>query len=290
MPASESARYLDFMPELPEVEYARKQAQNALAGKVVSKVICAQDDIVFDGVQPEALAKHLKGQEVLAAHRRGKYMWLELNKKPFPMFHFGMTGRFHVKGEAPIQLETGPKVDPEQWPPRFTKIEIIMKDDTSLVMTNSRRLGRIRLLKSPLEDGPIAKLGFDPLLSMPAKAEFEALVRVRKSTLKGLLLNQAFAAGVGNWIADEVLYQARLSPTRRANELNADEVGKLHSALKKVIQKAVSVDADKKRFPKGWLFHHRWGQVEGAKTEEGESIEYIKVAGRTTAWVPSAQS
>lgn len=278
------------MPELPEVEYARKQAQNALVGKVVAKVECADDDIVFDGVKPQAVAQHLKGQEILATHRRGKYMWFELNKKPFPMFHFGMTGRFHVQGEAPIKLETGPKVDETHWPPRFTKIEIIMKDDTRLVMTNSRRLGRIRLLESPLEDGPIAKLGFDPLLDMPSKTEFEALVRVRKTTLKGLLLNQAFAAGVGNWIADEVLYQARLSPTRRSNELGPDEIGKLHSALKKIIQKAVSVDADKKRFPKSWLFHHRWGQVEGAVTDSGESIEYIKVAGRTTAWVRAAQS
>jgi formamidopyrimidine-DNA glycosylase len=277
------------MPELPEVEYARKQAHDALVGKVVAKVICADDDIVFAGVKPQQVAQHLEGQEIQAAHRRGKYMWFALSKKPFPMFHFGMTGRFHVMGEAPIKLETGPMTDDTQWPPRFTKIEIIMKDDTRLVMTNSRRLGRIRLLENPLEEGPIAKLGFDPLLDMPSKQTFEALVRVRRTTLKGLLLNQAFAAGVGNWIADEVLYQARLSPTRRANELDTTEIAKLHSALEKVIQKAVCVDADKNRFPKSWLFHHRWGQVEGAKTDAGESIEYIKVAGRTTAWVPSAQ-
>jgi formamidopyrimidine-DNA glycosylase len=278
------------MPELPEVEYGRKQAENALVGKRVAKVVCDNDEIVFDGVQPKEVAIHLKGQRIEAAHRRGKYMWLEIPKGPYPMFHFGMTGRFHVWGQDAIKLETGPKVDPELWPPRFCKIEIVMDDDTRLAMTNARRLGRIRLLSDPLKEGPIAKLGFDPLLSMPPLKEFQSLVGVRKTTLKGLLLNQAFAAGVGNWIADEVLYQAGLAPTRRANALTSTEVKALHKSLGSIVRKAVSVDADKSRFPKSWLFHHRWGQVEGATTAKGESIEYIKVAGRTTAWVPAVQS
>jgi len=277
------------MPELPEVEYARKQAEHALMGKTISKVVCADDEIVFAGVSPQAVAEHLEGQVVESTHRRGKYMWFALERRPFPLFHFGMTGRFHVFGEKPIALETGPKQDAAQWPPRFTKIEMIMEDDTRLVMTNARRLGRIRLLQSPLEEAPIAKLGFDPLLNMPDLTEFEMLVRARKTTLKGLLLNQAFAAGVGNWIADEVLYQARLSPTRKTNVLAGDEIKALRNALEAVVKKAVCVDADKKRFPKSWLFHHRWGQVEGSKTQNNESIEYIKVAGRTTAWVPEVQ-
>ncbi len=278
------------MPELPEVEYGRKQAENALVGKRVSHVVCADDDIVFDGVKPKAVAAHLKGQTIKAAHRRGKYMWLDVPKGPYPMFHFGMTGRFHVWGENAIELETGPKVDPELWPPRFCKIEIVMEDETRLAMTNARRLGRIRLLKDPLKEGPIAKLGFDPLLAMPSPKDFESLVKARKTTLKGLLLNQAFAAGVGNWIADEVLYQAGLAPTRRANALSSAEIKSLRKSLGAIVRKAVSVDANKKRFPKDWLFHYRWGQVEGATTSCGKSIEYIKVAGRTTAWVPSVQS
>ena len=278
------------MPELPEVEYGRKQAEEALVGKRITRVDCADDEIVFAGVKPSAVAAHLKGQTVRAACRRGKYMWLDLPKGPHPMFHFGMTGRFHVKGEDAIELETGLKVDSTLWPPRFSKIEITMEDGVQLSMTNPRRFGRIRLLEDPLNKGPIAKLGFDPFLAMPSPKAFEKLVLARKTTVKGLLLNQAFAAGVGNWIADEVLYQAELAPTRRANALKSDEVKALRKALGAVVRKAVSVDADKKRFPKAWLFHHRWGQVEGATTHRGEPIEFDKVAGRTTAWVPSVQS
>ncbi len=52
---------------------------------------------------------------------------------------------------------------------------------------------------------------------------------------------------------------------------------------------AVRVDADKTRFPRSWLFHHRWGKDDDARTHRGERIEHATVAGRTTAWVPSVQ-
>jgi formamidopyrimidine-DNA glycosylase len=108
--------------------------------------------------------------------------------------------------------------------------------------------------------------------------------------VKGLLLDQAFTAGVGNWIADEVLYQAGIDPRRPAGDLDADEVKRLRAKLRHVVRKAVDVDAEKDRFPRTWLFHRRWGKEEGAVTARGERIEHITVAGRTTAWVPTHQS
>jgi formamidopyrimidine-DNA glycosylase len=104
-----------------------------------------------------------------------------------------------------------------------------------------------------------------------------------------LLLDQSFAAGVGNWVADEVLYQARIDPRRRACELGADEVRALRRELRAVIQRAVAVDADKDRFPRTWLFHVRWGKNKNAQTADGYRIEHITVGGRTTAYVPQVQ-
>ncbi len=104
-----------------------------------------------------------------------------------------------------------------------------------------------------------------------------------------MLLDQGFAAGVGNWIADEVLYQAELSPHRIAKELNQQESEAMWSALKLVISKAVSVDAQKTRFPRAWLFHHRWGKKADTDTA-GDPIVFETIAGRTTAWVPTKQT
>jgi formamidopyrimidine-DNA glycosylase len=102
-------------------------------------------------------------------------------------------------------------------------------------------------------------------------------------------MDQSFAAGVGNWIADEVLYQARIDPRRRADALSEAEAKRIRSCLKRIIGKAVAVDADKKRFPRTWLFHRRWGKNSEAVTHRGERIRHITLAGRTTAWVPGVQ-
>jgi formamidopyrimidine-DNA glycosylase len=102
-------------------------------------------------------------------------------------------------------------------------------------------------------------------------------------------MDQTFAAGVGNWIADEVLYQAGIAPLRKADTLSKQEVQRMRAKLKHIIGLAVRVGADKKRFPSTWLFHHRWGRNPKAETRAGEPIEHIKVGGRTTAWVPRRQ-
>ena len=106
--------------------------------------------------------------------------------------------------------------------------------------------------------------------------------------IKAALLNQKLFAGVGNWIADEVLYQIKLSPHRFCNSLTDSEVKHLRTTLLRILRKAVEVEADATRFPKTWLFHHRWGKQ--AETDaQGEALRFDTVGGRTTAWVPSRQ-
>jgi formamidopyrimidine-DNA glycosylase len=107
--------------------------------------------------------------------------------------------------------------------------------------------------------------------------------------VKALLLDQSFAAGVGNWIADEVLYQARIAPRRRARSLSREEARRLRAALASVVTTAVAVGADSDRFPQTWLFHERWGRDATATTARGEKIRHDTIAGRTTAWVPAIQ-
>jgi formamidopyrimidine-DNA glycosylase len=277
------------MPELPEVERGRLVADAVACDRTIRRARCAKDDIVYDGVTPTKMTRALKGRTVVAVHRRGKHLWFELDRRPWPCFHFGMTGQFRAKGDAPLPLRSsGKKVD-TSWPPKFTKIHLTFDDGGELVMTNSRRLGRIRLREDPATEPPIAELGFDPLLDLPSPAAFQRLIASRTVTAKGLLMDQGFAAGVGNWIADEVLYQAKIDPRRPVDTLDAKEIARLRSRLKHVIDAAVRVDADKKRFPKSWLFHRRWGREEDAATAKGEPIVHITLAGRTTAWVPSVQ-
>jgi formamidopyrimidine-DNA glycosylase len=275
------------MPELPEVERSRKLAERVAVGRTIVRVQCADDDIVYDGVTPRRFSRALKRRRVEAAHRRGKQMWLQLDQGPHPPIHPGMTGPLSAPEAEALELESG--IHSEGWPPRFTKLHVWLDDGGELAFTNARRLGRLRLRDRPTEEAPIAKLGFDPLLSMPTPKAFITLARKRSAPLKAALLDQRFAAGVGNWIADEVLYQARLDPRRRMDSLSDDELRQLRTKLKQVIAQAVKVDADKRRYPKRWLFHRRWGKQAGVLDADGAPIEHLEIGGRTTAWVPAVQ-
>jgi formamidopyrimidine-DNA glycosylase len=278
------------MPELPEVEFARRVAMKVARGRRIVDVRCADDPIVFDRVKPERIRRALIGRRVRDVKRHGKHLWFELDRRPWPCLHFGMTGGFHTAPGGPrLTLKSHRSAPDRAWPPRFAKLQLVFDDGAELVLADARRLGRVRLREDPATEPPISLLGFDAHRALPPPARFRALVRARAAPLKALLLDQTFAAGVGNWIADEVLYQARLDPRRRANTLSDAEIARMRAALKLVMDVSVRLSNDSDRYPRGWLFHRRWGKNPRAVTIHGHRIRHITLGGRTTAWVPDVQ-
>src|SRR5207247_5081442 len=216
------------MPELPEVERGRRVALKVARGRRIVEARCADDPIVFDRVSPARIRRALVGRRVQDVKRHGKHLWFELDRRPWPCLHFGMTGGFHTAPGGPrVKLKSSHKRPDGSWPPRFTKLHLVFDDGGELVLADARRLGRIRLRRDPAHEPPISLLGFDAHRSLPPFALFRDLVRQRSAPLKALLLDQSFAAGVGNWIADEVLYQARLDPCRRANSLTGPKIARI---------------------------------------------------------------
>lgn len=264
------------MPELPEVETSRREVERAALGRTIGLVRVADDEIVFEAVTPATMEKALRRRKIMALRRRGKHLWMELDRRPWPVFHFGMTGWIHVYRA-------------ERDRPRFWKLELVLDDGVRLAYRDPRRLGRIRLRKDPEGEAPISELGFDPLHALPGEAFFADAFSRRKAPIKAVLLDQSFSAGVGNWIADEVLYQAGIDPRRQARSLQPIEVKRLRRKLDAIIRHAVAVGSDDARFPSGWLFHYRWGKVRDAKDGKGRPITFGTVGGRTTAWVAAAQ-
>lgn len=287
--AADALSSASAMPELPEVEFGRRLAESVARGRTVKRLHVARDPIVFDGCSPIRMHRALVGRTIGAVHRRGKYLWFELDARPWPVFHFGMTGSFRTPDGGRLELASSATREPSAWPPRFAKIHMHFDDGGELVMTNARRLGRIRLRDDPAHEPPVNRLGFDPLLDLPSASRVHSMLSRRSTPIKALLLDQSFAAGVGNWIADEVLFQAEIDPRRQASDLSVAEARRLRGALRHVVQTAVRVNADKARFPRGWLFHRRWGRPRDARTAKGERIAFIEVGGRTTAWVPTRQ-
>ncbi|KAM5578673.1 hypothetical protein ABKV19_008799 [Rosa sericea] len=177
--------------------------------------------------------------------------------------------------------------DTDEWPSKYSKVFVQLDDGLEFSFTDKRRFARVRLLEDPTSVPPISELGPDALLEPMTVDELLASLSKKKISIKALLLDQSFISGIGNWVADEVLYQARIHPEQSSATLSKECVGALHKSIKEVIEYAVQVDAASTHFPCEWLFHFRWGKRPGKIN--GKKINFITVGGRTSAFVPELQ-
>ncbi|CAE6516483.1 unnamed protein product [Rhizoctonia solani] len=297
------------MPELPEVERAAKLTDHVAAGRTITKVETLEDTIVYTGgITHEEFAKEITGRKVLSVGRYGKLFYIELDGPGrMPVLHLGMTGMVQASARRRAYLVPSSKQGLVSQCVASTsvpqgKLEFIMhfsatdtQPATQLAFIDARRLGRIRLAREPLKEHPISELGFDPILSMPELKEFKAMVLKRTCPVKALLLDQSFSAGVGNWVADEILFQSQIHPEQRASTLSETQLQTMYEQTKSVCETAVAVNADSSQFPKHWLFQYRWGKGEKNKTDmilpsgEKAKIKWLTVGGRTSAVVEQLQ-
>ncbi|CAM8964913.1 unnamed protein product [Rhodiola kirilowii] len=275
------------MPELPEVEAARRAIQDHCIGKIIKRAVIADDSKVIDSVSSVHFQASLLGKTLLSAHRKGKNMWIQLDSPPFPSFQFGMSGAIHIKGISVSKYKRSIVKDSDEWPSKYSKFLVELDDGLELSFTDPRRFAKVRLLQDPVSVPPISELGPDAFLEPMNLDDFFNLLSKKKIAIKALLLDQKFISGIGNWIADEVLYQARIHPQQNACSLSKETCATLLQCIKKVIHHAVHVNADSSQFPLEWLFHFRWGKKAGKVN--GKKIDFITAGGRTTAYVPELQ-
>ncbi|QRW00046.1 formamidopyrimidine-DNA glycosylase [Ceratobasidium sp. AG-Ba] len=292
------------MPELPEVERAAKLTRHVALGRTIEQVETCEDSIVYTGgITHNDFAKEVTGRKVTGVGRYGKVFYIELDGKGrMPVLHLGMTGMIQIRGEEPTWYRRRNKdLSADVWPPpKFLKfiIHFSANDEspgTELAFIDARRLARIRLALNPTKEPPISELGFDPILSMPDYDDFAKMVLKRTCPIKALLLDQSFSAGVGNWVADEILYQSKVHPEQRASNLSEVQLKDVYKWTKGVCETAVAVNADSSRFPADWLFRYRWGKGQKVKEDmilpngEKAKIEWMTVGGRTSAVVSQVQ-
>ncbi|TYJ13817.1 hypothetical protein E1A91_A10G075600v1 [Gossypium mustelinum] len=276
------------MPELPEVEAARRAIEENCLGKKIKRAIIANDSKVIEGVSSVDFESALLGKTIVSAHRKGKNLWLHLDSPPFPSFQFGMAGAIYIKGVAVTKYKRSAVKDNDEWPSKYSKFFVELDDGLELSFTDKRRFARVRLLKDPTSVPPISELGPDALFEPMTINEFTDSLSKKKIGIKALLLDQSYISGIGNWIADEVLYQARIHPLQICSSLSKENCATLHNCIKEVIEKAVEVGADSSQFPSNWIFHSR-EKKPGKAFVDGKKIDFINAGGRTSAYVPELQ-
>ncbi len=261
------------MPELPEVERARALIERAALRR---RIVAVEDGDTFvcRPHAPGELSDALVGRELTAAHRRGKAMWIDTSGDgPILGMHLGMAGRIVVDdAEAGDPKPAGENGRPARWD-RFV---LHFADGGRLVLRDRRRLGRVRLEPDLDAVGPDA--------ATVSREAFRTRVGRGTAPLKARIMDQSVLAGVGNLLADEALWRARLSPLRAAGELDAAELDRLRRELRAAVRSAIRQGG----VHTGALIAHR--RREGRCPRCGTGLQRATVGGRTTWWCPAEQA
>jgi formamidopyrimidine-DNA glycosylase len=248
------------MPELPEAERARQQIERVIGREIVA--VDDSDTYVCRPHAPGEIAAALTGRRLTRAHRRGKFLWVQTGDDgPELGLHLGMAGRIVV--------------DEAEEPRLWDRFVLEFAGGGRMALRDKRRLGRAVLEPDFSHVGPDA--------GEVSRKEFHERVGRGTAPLKAKLLDQGAIAGVGNLLADETLWRARLSPRMPAGRLTEEQLDTLRRELRAAIRAAIRLGGAHT----GDLIPHR--DREGACPRCATPLDRATIGGRTTYWCPRCQ-
>ncbi len=271
------------MPELAEVEFFRKRWSAGHGARVVA-VRLHEGKKIFRNCQTSSLKNELTGARLLSSETAAKQMLFRFSGNHWLGIHLGMSGELRV--EAPGY--TAAKHDHL----------VLVQKERQLVFNDPRMFGGVRFHTGktpPAWWTRIAPAILSPAFTVDAVAAF--LRRRGRAPIKAVLLMQERFPGIGNWMADEVLWRAAIHPQRLAGSLMPNEVRILRRECRRVCRLALATIAGEGRrlpphlnayIPKSWLFWHRW-EDGGRCPRTGKPLRREEVGGRTTCWSPARQ-
>jgi formamidopyrimidine-DNA glycosylase len=264
------------MPEILEVELYRRLAEKAL-GRTIEKLWMVDSRYGRGGTTPRRLQGALRGHVFTEARRRGKLLLLDTDDGPTLGVRFGMTGGLVVDGALALdRLLYGPGVFGEQW----VRARITFADGGYLLLHDPRRFGSLELAPNESRLGPDALTL--TLAQLRAALAGTAARGIRSAPLKAQLMDQERVAGIGNLLADEILWRAGLDPGRRT-PLSDEELRTLHRSLLATLRQLGRRGGSHM----GGLMEER--HVGGRCPKDGAELRVATVGGRTTWWCPLHQ-
>lgn len=267
------------MPELAEVEYYRRRWDAGL-GAPVSRVLIHPKAGVFKSTDTAALVRHLAGATLLSSEAAAKQMLFRFSGDAWLGIHLGMTGELTVQ--------------PVDHAPRKSDHLVLVQLDRTLVFTDPRMFGRVQFYLGPAAPDWWTSIAPSVLSSAFTADTVAAFLRRRARTpIKPVLLMQEKFPGVGNWMADEILWRAAIHPKRPAGSLTAAEIKTLHRETRYVATHAMRIIGESDAAilpdpPKTWLFPHRWTDG-GTCPRTRAALVREEIGGRTTCWSPARQ-
>lgn len=263
------------MPELAEVAYFCKQWKPGL-NQPIRAVHCHSHSRVFRGLDVPLLQDALKGATLRSARTHGKQMLFGLSRGNWLGIHLGMTGQL--------------RLEPADFVPGKHDHLVLFQARHTCVFSDPRHFGRIRFDQCKQEPDWWRSLPpepHSPAFTIDRLAAF--LQRRTKAPLKAVLLMQECFPGIGNWMADEILWQTHLHPLLPAGKITPAQVTLLHKNISSICRLALDIiGTDWSDPPDSWLFNHRWNNGRNCPRCYSQLLRR-PIGGRTTCFCPTCQ-
>jgi formamidopyrimidine-DNA glycosylase len=269
------------MPELPEVETAKRQL-NCIVGRTIKKVYVKTNggaDIKLRVPVPTKQLQKLMGKEISEVKRRGKYLFIHCGNL-YLVCHFGMTGMVFINRETPHMV-----------------FKLILDDGSFITYCDTRRFGSIGLVKADTVRQFIVELGVgvEPLTKKFNPIYLRSLLEASRAPIKDWLLDQRLVAGIGNIYASEICHAAGLLPTTPANQC-VDYSKLICRVTKRILRAAIdaggstvnSYSTPNGESGRGQHLHKVYGRA-GLKCDCGNYIIKTELKGRSTYYCAKCQ-
>lgn len=217
------------MPELPEVETIVKQLNQVIKNKKIKKVVFLWPKVVQGEISKNKIEKIIEGAEITGVFRRAKNILIELNNNYFLLIHLKLTGRI-LYGKKDF-IEKDP----------YLRFYLVLENNNFLALSDLRKFAKLVLFKKEEIDSlkDLKEIGPEPLAEDFTFEKFKEIILKKKKKIKEVLMDQKAIAGIGNIYANEILWEAKISPFRLANSLKEEELKELFKAIKKILARAI---------------------------------------------------
>ncbi len=279
------------MPELAEVEFFRRRWSAGHGDKVLA-VLVHPNAKVFRGTNVATLKRELTGARLLDSESAAKQM----------LFRFSGGGLSRAESRGWLGLHLGMSGETRVEPQGYTSGKhdhlVLVQKTRTLVFNDPRMFGRVQFAAGRTAPGWWTRIPpaiLSEAFTVEAVAAF--LRRRARAPIKAVVLMQERFPGIGNWMADEILWRAALHPARLAGSLTPAEIRRLHRECRFVCRGALKYNAGvggplppelNAFMPDSWLFNHRW-EDGGRCPRTGAKLRRSEIGGRTTCWSPARQ-
>jgi len=271
------------MPEIVEIDILRQEVGDQLKGAVVKEAFVNKESIL--NVSRDEFSLLLRDKKIVGTRRKGKVLIIDFSSDISIAIHFLLTGTLRLL---------------QKFDKRSLQVGFVLKNGDCLAISGIMRGGFVKILDSnAVFDAPrLKKLGIDAMDKEFTEEAFKKIIKENgKKRIKQILMDQSIIAGIGNAYSDEILFNAGVLPTRKANTLMNEEIKKIYQSMYKIFNESfqyggesvltfVHLDGKKGEYHKHFKVHKREGEPCDVC---GSLIESVKVGGRRSFFCPHCQ-